>query len=99
VRRSFVVLFVVLCLFHVERGDVMQLECPNTVLTDPVTGALLCQDGAGGSVAWLVTPSFDISQIDPATGTSFMAWGFFTMAMGWAIGFGIKQAVKFLRSV
>lgn len=76
----------------------MQLECPATVNTDPTTGAALCQDGTGASVAWVVTPDFDVSQIDASTMTAFMAWGFFIVATGMLSIWGVKIFLKFLRA-
>ncbi len=76
----------------------MQLDCPATVTTDSTSGAVLCQDGTGASVAWVVTPDFDVSQIDPATMTAFMAWGFFIVATGMLSIWGVKMVLKFLRS-
>ncbi len=76
----------------------MVLDCPGTVLTG-ADGSLLCQDGNGNAVQWLTSAEFDPSQIDPATATAYMSWGFFVVIMGWAVGFGIRKAVQFIRSV
>jgi hypothetical protein len=76
----------------------MQLDCPATVSTDSASGSVLCQDGTGASVAWVVTPDFDVSQIDPATMTAFVAWGFFVICLGMLPILGVKWFLKFLRS-
>lgn len=76
----------------------MVLECPGNVLTG-ATGALMCQDANGNAVQWLTAAEFDPSQIDVGTATYYMSWGFFVVMMGWAVGFGIKKAVQFIRSV
>ena len=81
------------------RVALVQVDCPATVATDPATGALLCQDGTGAGVAWVVTPSFDISQLDPESITAFTSWGFFVTALGFISIWGIKQVVRYIRSV
>jgi hypothetical protein len=77
----------------------MQLDCPATVVTDPTTGALLCQDGTGASVAWVVQPSFDVSSLDASTLTAYFTWGWFIVALGWITGKGVSMAVQFLKNV
>lgn len=76
----------------------MIFSCPGTVVTG-ASGELLCQDGSGAAVQWLVSADFDPSQIDVATATYYMSWGFFVVMMGWAVGFGIKKAVQFIRTI
>ena len=75
----------------------MQLDCPGTVSTDATSGAVLCQDGSGASVAWVVQPSFDVSQLDPSSITAYFAWGWFIVAMGWCIGKGVSVFVQFVK--
>jgi hypothetical protein len=77
----------------------MELDCPATVLTDPASGAVLCHDGTGASVAWVVTPDFDVSQLDPTSITAYFAWGWFIVALGWVTGKGITMALQFLKSL
>lgn len=76
----------------------MQLDCSATVVTDPTTGALECQN-AGVAVAWTVTPSFDVSQLDSGSITAYFSWGWFIVAMGWLIGKGVSIFVQFVRRV
>lgn len=75
----------------------MQLDCPATVVTDPATGALLCQDGTGAAVAWVVTPSFDPTQIDPATASAAFAGGFVLVGTAWAIGWAVRAVLSPLK--
>lgn len=77
----------------------MQLECPATVNTDPTTGAVLCQDGTGASVGWVVTPSFDLTQLDQGTITSYFSWGWFIVFLGWATGKGVSVFIQFLKRI
>lgn len=76
----------------------MQFDCSATVATDPTTGALLCQDGTGAAVAWVVTPAFDVSQLDPASITAYFSWGWFIVALGWITGKGVALLVQFIKN-
>jgi hypothetical protein len=74
------------------------IDCGGQVVSDAVTGALECRttDGSNAPLAFTITPAFDVSQLDPAQLTSYFTWGWAIVAMGWAIGYGIKVAIKFL---
>jgi len=43
---------------------------------------VLCQDGTGASVAWVVVPDFDVTLLDPASVTAYFSWGWFIVALG-----------------
>ena len=75
----------------------LTIECPGTVVTDPVTGVPLCQDASSAPLAWVQVPQFDVSQLDPASLTAYFTWGWFIVAMGWAIGKGVAIFVQFVK--
>lgn len=77
----------------------MQLDCPANVVTDSTTGALLCQDASGASVQWLVTPDFDLTQLDSGSITGYFTWGWFVIFTGWALGKGVAVFLQFLKRV
>jgi hypothetical protein len=66
--------------------------------TQPVEGAALsaCTAPAWTDSQNLPAPNFDVSTLDPGTITAYFAWGWFVVAMGWAIGYGFKIVIKFL---
>lgn len=74
----------------------MQLECPANVVT-LANGEVACQDGGGAAVAWLVTPSFDVSQLDTAQLGGAFAAGFVVMATGMVIGMGFRHLLSMIR--
>jgi hypothetical protein len=77
----------------------MQLDCSATVATDPGTGALLCQDGTGAAVAWVVTPTFDVSTLDSGSVTAYFGTGWFIVATGFVIGKGVSMLVQFIKQL
>jgi hypothetical protein len=77
------------------------IDCGGYVLTDPTTGALICNaaaDGSGAVVPWVVSPSFDVSTLDPSSLTAYFAWGWFIVAFAWGIGYGFRITLKFLKA-
>ena len=77
----------------------LSIECPGNVLTDPISGAALCQDGSGAPLAWTQVPQFDVSQLDPSTLTAYFTWGWFVVALGWITGKGVAIFVQFVKRV
>jgi hypothetical protein len=78
------------------------LDCAGYVLTDPVSGAVICNsaaDGTGTVVPWTVTPAFDVSTLDPSSLTAYFCWGWFIVAMGWVVGKGFGLIMKFFRDI
>lgn len=73
----------------------MLLDCPANVVTLS-SGELACQDGMGGAVAWLVTPSFDLDQLDPEMLAAAFAAGFVIVGTAWAIGKGARIVLSML---
>lgn len=74
----------------------MHLECPNSVVT-LASGELACQDGSGAPVAWLVEPSFDVSQLDSSDLGAAWTAGFVVFATAWAIGKGFAALLDAIR--
>lgn len=73
----------------------MLLDCPANVVT-LTGGELACQDSMGGAVAWLVQPSFEISDLDPELLAAAFAAGFVIVGTSWAIGKGAKIVLSML---
>jgi hypothetical protein len=55
----------------------MQVDCPGNVLTGS-SGELLCQDGSSVALDWIVTPTFEVSDLVSAD-----------LGAAWSVGFGI----------
>lgn len=75
----------------------MELECTGVVLTDPVSGAVLCQNGSGAAVAWVVTPSFDFTAFDTSGAGEAFAAGFVLVGSCWAIGKAVGLILSVIR--
>lgn len=74
----------------------MILECPANVVTLG-NGEVACQDGGGVAVSWLVTPSFDPSQLDPELLAAAFAAGFTVVGTGLLIGIGVRMLLDMVR--
>jgi len=74
----------------------MQLDCPGNVATDSISGALECHDGSGAVVAWVVTPSFDPSQLDTTQLAGAFSAGFVVVGTAWAIGWSVRALLRMI---
>lgn len=74
----------------------MHFECPANVVT-LTDGALACHDGGGATVAWIVTPDFDVSMLDPAELGGAWAAGFVLVGISFAIGRSFSLLLEFIR--
>jgi len=74
----------------------MRLECPHTVVT-LAAGEVACQDGAGAPVAWLVEPSFDVSELDSGQLAGAWAAGFVLVGTALVIGKGFAALLDAIR--
>lgn len=73
----------------------MLLDCPANVVT-LTNGEVACQDSGGGAVAWLVSPTFDLGQLDPEMMAAAFAAGFVIVGTAWAIGKGARIVLSML---
>lgn len=74
----------------------MILDCPANVVTLP-DGVLACQDELGGSVAWTVQPSFEVSDLVVQDLAGAFGAGFVLVTMFWGLGKGASLVLGMVR--
>lgn len=76
----------------------MSIDCPGSVSTGAL-GDALCTNGSGTPVAWVYTPPFDVSALDPTTLATCFGIGFTLIGVSWFIGKAVGIVLKFIRGV
>lgn len=74
----------------------MLLDCPGNVVTLS-EGVLACQDSEGDGLPWMVSPSFDVSQLSADQLAGPFGAGFVLVVMFWALGKGLSLVLSMVR--